>query len=389
MALTEEQAKAHRDWMLVNLERWLRSWLNDNSSFNSWDDAIAAVQNIIGTNNNNDGYTSSYVAPTTYTNTTYTPFSTLDTLNMQSQAWADADPDIASAYKNLASWLWSYSGMANTIADFYNTAAKQIADREWAYANASFQLADQLNQDLANQRDYIWSVFGPEGSLTTEMNKYYDDMWNYLASEWGRQMAKVAAQWLHSWASLWLLRAQENRAYNEAFANYLKVKEQEINAKQKIQAQLIDYMTKLRAEYGNTTNQYILAQYQRANDLLNKLSTDLASQYTNIGLARLQWTWSWSGSSSSSWTWIGSWTGTWTGAWTGAGTWTWIPTTAEWVDAVNQNVAITSENNATRDRGFWENLWRWLAAWFAPWAGAMYLWLPWAIAGWALNRKIL
>ena len=41
-------------------------------------------------------------------------------------------------------------------------------------------------------------------------------------------------------------------------------------------------MTKLREEYGNTTNQYILAQYQRANDLLNKLDTDLASQYTTL-----------------------------------------------------------------------------------------------------------
>lgn len=389
MALTEEQAQAHRDWRLVNLERWLRSWLNDSSSFNSWDDAIAAVQDIIWYNNetptNNYIPTNSYVTPSNYTNTAYVPFSTLDTLNMQSQAWSDTDPDIASAYKNLASWLGSYTGMANTIADFYNTAAKQIADREWAYANASFQLADQLNQGLANQRDYIWSVFGPEGSLTTEMNKYYDDMWNYLASEWGRQMAKVAAQWLHSWASLGLLRAQENAAYNQAFANYLKVKEQEINAKQKIQAQLIDYMTKLRAEYGNTTNQYILAQYQRANDLLNKLSTDLASQYTNIGLARLQWTWTGWSWGWTSWSWVGVWAWAWAWAWTSD----WISTTAEWADAVNQDIAITSENNATRDGGFWENLWRWLVSWVTTWTGALFWWIPWAIAGWALNRKIL
>ena len=71
-------------------------------------------------------------------------------------------------------------------------------------------------------------------------------------------MANVAAQGIHSGASLGLLRAQQNEAYNNAFQNYLKVKEQEINAKQSIQAQLIDYMTKLRQEYGNTTNQYIL-----------------------------------------------------------------------------------------------------------------------------------
>jgi len=47
-------------------------------------------------------------------------------------------------------------------------------------------------------------------------------------------------------------------------------------------------MTQLRAEYGNTTNQYILAQYKRANDLLNTLTTDLAKQYTTIGLYRIQ-----------------------------------------------------------------------------------------------------
>lgn len=345
----------------------------------SWDDLLKQMQSIVEEWNNeyltrtlnNPQAWGSYSTPTYYV-----PFSTLDSLNMQAQAWDWTDTDISSAYKNLANWLGSYSNTANTIADFYNTAANQIANREWVYANASFQLANDLNRDIANQRDYIWSVFGPEGSLTTEMNRYYDDMWNYLASEWGRQMAKVAAQWLHSWASLWLLRAQQNKAYNDAFANYLKVKEQEINAKQKIQAQLINYMTQLRAEYGNTTNQYILAQYKRANDLLNTLTTDLAKQYTTIGLYRLQWgswswSWSWNGSNGSSslsnlisngnswsndnWNW-------WSNVnWWSSSNW-WIGLNNLNEDNSNWNVTyVVSDANEPNSLSFWQRLLRgWL-----------------------------
>ena len=258
---------------------------NNQTQFASGDDALRAVWNIV-----NDANTPVNTIPqsTAYSQNNLQPFSTLDNLNIQSQAWANTDPNLASAYQNLASGLWSYSNVANQIWDFYNTAANQISQRESDYANAQYQLANQLNQDLANQRDYIYSVFWPQWTLTSEINKYYDDMWNYLASEWGRQMANVAAQGIHSWASLWLLRAQQNEAYNQAFENYLKVKEQEINAKQQIQSQLINYMTQLRQEYGNTTNQYILSQYQRANDLLNSLTSDLNNQYTNLALARAQ-----------------------------------------------------------------------------------------------------
>ena len=325
----------------------------------SWDDLLKQMQNIVEEGNNeyltrtlnNPQAWGSYSTPTYYT-----PFSTLDSLNMQAQAWDWTDTDISSAYKNLAKWLGSYSNTANTIADFYNTAANQIANREWVYANASFQLANDLNRDIANQRDYIWSVFGPEGSLTTEMNRYYDDMWNYLASEWGRQMAKIAAQWLHSWASLWALRAQQNEAYNNVFANYLKVKEQEINAKQQIQAQLINYMTQLRAEYGNTTNQYILAQYKRANDLLNTLTTDLAKQYTTIGLYRIQWGSGSSSSSSSSsnwgWTWIDvtKWTSGW--AWNSDSSSGWNQSNWWGSDSVTWEVkdSVTEDANKNRDK---------------------------------------
>lgn len=261
--------------------------------FSTWDEALKRVTDIV-----NGTYPVDNTPVTT--SPQITPFSTLDNLNMQSQAWANTNPNVANAYQNLANWLWSYSNVANQIWDFYNTAANQIADREANYAQAQYNLANQLNNDIANQRNYIMWMFWPEWTLTQEINKYYDDMWNYLASEGWRQMANVAAQGIHSGASLGLLRAQQNEAYNNAFQNYLKVKEQEINAKQSIQAQLIDYMTKLRQEYGNTTNQYILWQYQRANDLLNSLDADLKNQYTNLALARLQGSWSWWGSSNDS-----------------------------------------------------------------------------------------
>lgn len=280
-------------WDVVNGTNY--SWTNNQ--FKSGEEALNTVWNIV--NDNTPSYTNGSSYTPSYTNTNYVmPFSTLENLNMQSQAWNETNPNLSSAYSSLASWLGRYWDVAKQIGSFYDAAANSIANRENAYAQAQYNLANSLNQDLAKQRDYIYSVFWPQGTLTTEINKYYDDMWNYLASEGWRQMANVAAQWVHSGASLWLLRAQQNEAYNQAFQNYLKVKEQEINAKQSIQAQLIDYMTKLRQEYGNTTNQYILSQYQRANDLLNSLDADLKNQYTNLALAKVQGTWT--GSSSAS-----------------------------------------------------------------------------------------
>ena len=124
--------------------------------------------------------------------------------------------------------------------------------------------------------------------MTNEINKYYDDLWNYLATDAGRQAATIAAQWMHSWASLWAIRAQQNQAYNESFGRYIQAKEQEINAKQQIAANLINYMSTLRKEYWDTTNQYIISQYQRANDLLNNLSQSIASSNIELAQTRLK-----------------------------------------------------------------------------------------------------
>ena len=132
------------------------------------------------------------------------------------------------------------------------------------------------------------------------MNSYYDDLWNYLATDAWRQAANIAAQWMHSWASLWAIRAQQNEAYNESFGRYVQAKEQEINAKQQIASNLINYMSALRQEYWDTTNQYIISQYQRANDMLNSLSQNIASSNMELANAKLSASLS-RGSGSSKW----------------------------------------------------------------------------------------
>ena len=47
-------------------------------------------------------------------------------------------------------------------------------------------------------------------------------------------------------------------------------------------------MTALRQEYWETQNAYVISQYQRANDLLNDLSKNLAQTQASIASARMQ-----------------------------------------------------------------------------------------------------
>lgn len=181
---------------------------------------------------------------------------------------------------------------------FYGALAEDVANREKNLAWAKYDLANKLNQDILSQRDYVMNTFWPEGTLTKELNQYYWDLSNYLSSEAWREAAKIAAQWIHSGASLGAIRAQQNEAYNQAFNRYIQAKEQEINAKQTIAGNLINYMSTLRQEYWNTTNQYIIAQYERANDLLNNLSSSIASANAELAQAKLAWVIRWWGSSS-------------------------------------------------------------------------------------------
>ena len=72
------------------------------TNWQSWDELLRKVQSIVEEGNRE------HIANNTsnYTPTQYTPFSTLDSLNMQAKAWDWTDTDIASAYKSLANWLF-------------------------------------------------------------------------------------------------------------------------------------------------------------------------------------------------------------------------------------------------------------------------------------------
>lgn len=226
---------------------------------------------------------------TTNSNQTYTPFSVADTLKQRADGYqAQGLEWLANSYRTLNKENNIYNNTANKIADYYSALANDINSRENALAQRKESLANQLSQDIANQRQYVMDYFGPNWIFTNEVNRFYDENGNYLASEAGRQMAMANAEWIQSGASLWAQRAARNEAYNNAFQNYLKVKEQEISAKMNIQTQLINYMKALREEYGNTQNAYVISQYQRANDLLNALSTDLAQTQAWIATAQLQ-----------------------------------------------------------------------------------------------------
>lgn len=182
--------------------------------------------------------------------------------------------------------------LANQVTDYYNALAQDVAQREQWLAWAKYDVANRLFNDMASQRDYVYGLYGPQWTFTKEVNTYYDDLWDYLASEAGREMAYADALWAQSWASIWMMRAQRNQAYNEAFQRSLQVMQQELEAKQNIQQNLINFMTALRQEYWDTANAYIISQYERANDLLNAISQNIATTNANIATAKLS-TWGW------------------------------------------------------------------------------------------------
>lgn len=238
----------------------------------------------------------SVVTPTIKTATSQTTppaFSNADAYSLQSQWYANQWNNVlANAYWDLAKNLWKYSSFANNSLWAYDSLLNYVRGNEQNLQWASNQLYNQLVWDLQNSRNYLYNTFWPEWTLTKEVNQYYDDLWNYLATDAGRQAAQIAAQWVHSWASLWAIRAQQNEAYNESFQRYIQAKEQQINAKQQIAKQLLDYMGTLRQEYGNTTNQYIIDLYKRANDLYNNIASSATADIDsyNQALATAQWT---------------------------------------------------------------------------------------------------
>lgn len=214
---------------------------------------------------------------------------------LQSQWYANQwNNAMANAYGSLANNLWRYSTFANNALTNYDNLLNYMQKNEAWLQNVAGKTYNTLVWDIQNQRDYINRTFWPEWTLTQEVNRYYDDLWNYLATDAGRQAANIAAQGVHSWASLWAIRAQQNEAYNESFGRYVQAKEQEINAKQQIASNLINYMSALRQEYWDTTNQYIIDLYKRANNMYNSVAQSAAAdmwQYNSLLAAYSGWGW--------------------------------------------------------------------------------------------------
>lgn len=223
---------------------------------------------------------------------------------LQSQWYANSwDNAMATAYWDLANSLGNYSKYANTTLWAYDNLLNYMAWNESKLQNAAWKLYNELSSDISNQRNYVNRMFWPDGELTQEVNQYYDDLGNYLATDAGRQAANIAAQWVHSWASLWAIRAQQNEAYNQSFQRYVQAKEQQINAKQQIASNLINFMSTLRKEYWDTTNQYIIEMYKRANDLYNNVALSVAQDMDSYNKLRFASSWSggWWGNNTSIW----------------------------------------------------------------------------------------
>ena len=237
---------------------------------------------------------------TTQPTTTSSPtFSPAEAFRLQSVGYGNmGDTAMSNVFGDMANSLWAYSNYANTTLGAYDKLLNFIAGNESKLQWVAWNLYNNLVNDINTQRDYVYSMFWPNGTLTKEVNTYYDDLWNYLSTDAWRQAAKIAAQWIHSWASLWAIRAQQNEAYNESFGRYVQAKEQQINAKQQIASNLINFMSTLRQEYWDTTNQYVIELYKRANDLYNNVALSVAQDLDSYNKLRLS-SW-WGGNSTSS-----------------------------------------------------------------------------------------
>lgn len=227
-------------------------------------------------------------------------FPTAEAYGLQAQWYANQwDNAMANAYGSIANDLGRYSTFANTTLWAADNLLNYIRNNETGLQSVAGNIYNNLVWDIQSQRNYINETFWPNGTLTQEVNRYYDDLGNYLASDAWRQAANIAAQWMHSWASLWAIRAQQNEAYNESFGRYVQAKEQEINAKQQIASNLINYMSALRQEYWDTTNQYVIDLYKRANDMYNNIAQSVYQDINQYNQLRMYWTGGSGGSSNS------------------------------------------------------------------------------------------
>lgn len=233
--------------------------------------------------------------PINWTAVSSSYFPKAEAYGLQAQGYANQwNNAMANAYGSIANDLGRYSTFANTTLWAADNLLNYIRGNEAGLQSVAGNVYNNLVWDIQSQRNYINETFWPNGTLTKEVNKYYDDLWNYLATDAWRQAANIAAQGVHSGASLWAIRAQQNEAYNESFGRYVQAKEQEINAKQQIASNLINYMSALRQEYWDTTNQYVIDLYKRANDMYNNIAQSVYQDMNQYNQLRMYWT-GWNG----------------------------------------------------------------------------------------------
>ena len=229
-------------------------------------------------------------------------FSPQETYQYRSEWYYNqGDTTLWDAWKNLADWIGKYSSEANSTLSGYNSLLNFIKNNEEWLQWTTWKVYDKLVSWIQSDYDYANRMFWPEGELTKEVNQYYDDLWNYLASDAWRQAATIAAQWIHTWASLGSIRAQQNEAYNQSFQRYVQAKEQQINAKQQLASNLLNFMSTLRKEYWDTTNTYIIEMYKRAADLYEKTAMSALADLNAFNNMSATASWSWWWGSSSTW----------------------------------------------------------------------------------------
>ena len=211
-----------------------------------------------------------------------------DYLNNYADYYGNIQPDLAWTYKNLANQAGIWWDTQRNILNWYDTLANDVANRQNNVMNMSWNLANDLIGDINNQRDYIYSLYWPEWSITQQVNDYYSWLVNSLAWDTGRQLAQNDVNAAEIGMSTWANRNAQNDIYNQWYQRSLQAMEQDINAKNQIVQQLQTYLTQFRQEYGDTTDKYLIQQYQKWVDLLNQIQSWLTEQMAWLETARLQ-----------------------------------------------------------------------------------------------------
>lgn len=211
-----------------------------------------------------------------------------DYLNNYADYYGNIQPDLAWTYKDLANQAGIWWDTQRNILNWYDTLANDVANRQNNVMNMSWNLANDLIGDINNQRDYIYSLYWPEWSITQQVNDYYSWLVNSLAWDTWRQLAQNDVNAAEIGMSTWANRNAQNDIYNQWYQRSLQAMEQDINAKNQIVQQLQTYLTQFRQEYGDTTDKYLIQQYQKGVDLLNQVQSWLTEQMAWLETARLQ-----------------------------------------------------------------------------------------------------